>query len=178
VATQPAGAAFDEFDWRISLATIASDGPFSAFPGVDRTIMLVAGAGVRLSGADVDHVLDRVGVPFSFSGEVALDSELFAGEVMALNVMTRQGRCRSEVVVLDEAGEVPPSDAALVMSLQGAWRVEVQCDGQLQPLPDLAAHDGLWWVGPGGVRTVSPVVGEADEPGVAPRLAAVRIFRL
>jgi environmental stress-induced protein Ves len=35
VVTQPPGAAFDEFNWRVSIATIASDGPFSTFPGVD-----------------------------------------------------------------------------------------------------------------------------------------------
>lgn len=177
VVTQPAGAAFDEFDWRVSIATIASEGPFSTFPGVDRTITLVAGEGMRLVGADLDQALDRVGVPFSFSGDVFLDSQLFAGEVTALNVMTRRDRCRAEVAVLDAADEIPLSDAGLVMSLQGAWRVKVDCDGQLQSVPDLAGSEGFWWVGPGAIRTVAPAT-DRDARPTGPLLASVQIFRV
>ena len=38
IAIAPLGATVDKFDWRISLATIANSGPFSVFPGVDRTL--------------------------------------------------------------------------------------------------------------------------------------------
>lgn len=37
----PPGAGMDSFAWRVSVATIARPGPFSAFPGVDRQIMLL-----------------------------------------------------------------------------------------------------------------------------------------
>ena len=39
IAIAPPGASLDAFEWRISLATIAASGPFSAFPGVDRTLV-------------------------------------------------------------------------------------------------------------------------------------------
>jgi environmental stress-induced protein Ves len=45
---QPAGASLQDFDWRISVATIAASGPFSSYPGVDRSITLLAGDGVLL----------------------------------------------------------------------------------------------------------------------------------
>ncbi len=43
-----AGAGLETFIWRVSVADVASDGPFSRFPGIDRTIMLLEGAGMRL----------------------------------------------------------------------------------------------------------------------------------
>ena len=39
----PADAGFDTFGWRISIATIQVNGPFSQFPGVDRGLVLLAG---------------------------------------------------------------------------------------------------------------------------------------
>jgi environmental stress-induced protein Ves len=45
-----AGASLADFDWRVSIAEINADGPFSAFAGVDRTLVLLSGAGVRLTG--------------------------------------------------------------------------------------------------------------------------------
>ena len=45
VAVHPPGAGLDDFDWRISMADVAVDGPFSRFPGVDRTLVLAEGRG-------------------------------------------------------------------------------------------------------------------------------------
>src|SRR4051812_3988364 len=47
-----AGAAAGGWLLRISLADIASDGPFSAFEGMDRWFAVVGGAGVRLAWPD------------------------------------------------------------------------------------------------------------------------------
>lgn len=32
IAIHPPGASVNAFDWRISMATVAQDGPFSSFP--------------------------------------------------------------------------------------------------------------------------------------------------
>jgi len=42
----------DGFDWRISIATIGSDGAFSAFAGCDRTLVPIAGGGLALAFHD------------------------------------------------------------------------------------------------------------------------------
>ena len=42
----------DEFDWRLSVAEVATDGPFSQFPGIDRLLVL-------LSGADAGQLIAR-----------------------------------------------------------------------------------------------------------------------
>ncbi|MFE3315923.1 HutD family protein, partial [Embleya sp. NPDC059213] len=94
----PPHAAEADFDWRASIATIAADGPFSAFPGVDRTITLLAGDGVHLVGDDgLDHRLDRLGEPFAFSGDTALRATLLGGATRVLNIMTRRGRWAARV---------------------------------------------------------------------------------
>ena len=41
VAVSPEGAGLDHFDWRISMARVEQDGPFSTFPGIDRTLQQV-----------------------------------------------------------------------------------------------------------------------------------------
>ncbi|MBN8630010.1 MAG: HutD family protein [Rhodobacterales bacterium] len=46
MACRPAEAGFDSFDLRLSIAAVAEDGPFSDFPGIDRRLWLLDGAGV------------------------------------------------------------------------------------------------------------------------------------
>ena len=43
VAAFPDGAGFDDFLWRISMAEVRADGPFSVFPGVDRVLAVLEG---------------------------------------------------------------------------------------------------------------------------------------
>ena len=71
IASWPRGAGLDSFGWRVSIATIATAGPFSVFEGVDRSIMLLEGDGVRLFTHDgrVEHRLDVPHRPFAFSGD-------------------------------------------------------------------------------------------------------------
>jgi len=38
IAVAPEGASLNDFDWRISMAHVGADGPFSSFPGIDRTL--------------------------------------------------------------------------------------------------------------------------------------------
>src|SRR5262245_51673843 len=91
----PASASFEAFDWRISMAHVGAPGAFSLFPSIDRTLSVVAGAGLSLRFAAGDVVsLDRHSIPFSFAGDLAVDSTLIDGPIDDLNVMTRRDRCR------------------------------------------------------------------------------------
>lgn len=95
VAIGPAGATIEDFDWRVSMAHIEVDGPFSSFPGKDRTLMIVRGDGLRLSIADgVPAELTRDSDPFLFPGDVAARAALLGGAVTDLNVMTNRARYR------------------------------------------------------------------------------------
>jgi len=78
-------------DWklRISVAEIASDGPFSSFPGVDRWFAVLAGGGVALT-IDGREERRRAGDPaLAFSGEAKVDCRLLQGPSRDLNLMLR-----------------------------------------------------------------------------------------
>jgi hypothetical protein len=91
VAVFPQGAGFDDFGWRISIADISRGGPFSQFPGIDRTLAMLKGR-VSLSIAGRDAVaLSADAPPVAFSGDVSTSAELIDGAATDLNVMTRRG---------------------------------------------------------------------------------------
>ncbi|WP_353475174.1 HutD family protein [Salipiger sp. H15] len=86
----PEGAGFDAFGWRISTAKVAQSGPFSSFPGVQRSLTVIEGGPMRLSFPDGSaRVLGEADAPFGFSGEVACDCDLLGPELLDLNVMVR-----------------------------------------------------------------------------------------
>jgi uncharacterized protein len=95
----PAGAA----DWqlRVSLADVRSDGPFSIFPGIQRWFSVIDGAGVRLSLPEADHLLQPGHEPLCFSGELAVDCALVDGPTTDLNLMHAGG---SAAMVRVESG--------------------------------------------------------------------------
>jgi environmental stress-induced protein Ves len=94
IAVSPLGAGFDDFVWRVSLATISQDGPFSVFPGIDRTLALVEGAGITL---DIEghnrFTLSDENPVLEFAGESAVKATLNGGVTTDFNVMTRRSHC-------------------------------------------------------------------------------------
>ncbi|WP_295991257.1 HutD family protein [Rugamonas sp.] len=94
IALEPKGAGADLFDWRVSLATIAQSGPFSVFPGIDRTLALVAGDGVLLDFGGERFVLGAADPIIEFPGEAQVHATVTDGVTTDFNVMTRRGRCR------------------------------------------------------------------------------------
>jgi len=94
IAVSPSGSGFDEFDWRVSLATISQSGPFSSFPGIDRSLALVAGDGVLLDFGEERFVLSPSEPLIEFDGEAAVHATVTGTLTTDFNVMTRRGRCR------------------------------------------------------------------------------------
>lgn len=122
IATFPPGAEFNDFDWRLSIATIAEDGAFSAFPGIDRTLILMSGNGVTLRLDNrAEHVL-KAGDLLTFAGEQAVYSMLLDGTVQDLNVMLRRGRFLARidrVLLRDKAALDPGIGGAAVVVREG-----------------------------------------------------------
>ncbi len=93
IAVWPIGAALDALEWRISLATVATDGPFSSFPDVTRTLCVIHGAGIQMKvGLEPSRALYVSSEPCTFDGEVATSASLIDGPIVDLNVMSRRGR--------------------------------------------------------------------------------------
>lgn len=98
VAISPAGASMETMDWRISLASVEEDGPFSIFTGVERTLCVVSGAGIQLRvGALAPADLLVTSEPYTFDGAAATHSRLLDGPIEDLNVMSRRERFRHSV---------------------------------------------------------------------------------
>jgi len=84
------------FDWRLSLATIDAPGPFSAFDGYHRTLVLVSGAGVELNFAQ--HGTSRLTTPgqtVSFDGAWQTSCTLLDGSSTDLNLIVSADRVQS-----------------------------------------------------------------------------------
>lgn len=165
IACWPAGTGLDSFDWRISVATIAADGAFSVFAGIDRSITLLSGDGVLLHGEHGTHRLDQPLVPFAFAGETPIRATLLGGASEDFNVMTRRGRCRADVKVWRYAVDGPstPPHAALLLAVQGDWRCAVAGDAPTLLTPG----SGLWW-SPAAARPAISVQPQprADDPAL------------
>ena len=106
IARDPDGDAAD-FRWRVSIADIESDGPFSSFPGVDRDLLLLAGNGIEL---DIDEAAPlRLNERFQrvhFAGESHVDCRLLAGPTRDFNVMARRDSVHADVLVRPLVGSM------------------------------------------------------------------------
>ena len=131
----------DDWAWRLSIAEIEQDAPFSAFPGIDRELVLLSGNGLRLRFADGEvRELHPPHGRARFAGERAVTGELLDGPTHDFNLMWRRDRIDAQLwhrplvgpmVVFAEPGTV--------------WAVHLLA-GQARfaddsGLPDLAAAD-------------------------------------
>jgi len=83
------GGAAAAWQCRISVATIAQGGPFSAFPGVERWFAVVRGEGVVLRFSSRRALLTSGSDPLRFEGAAAPGCELLDGPTQDLNLMVR-----------------------------------------------------------------------------------------
>lgn len=113
VAAFPEGAGFDDFLWRVSMAEVRADGPFSVFAGVDRVLAVLEGR-LRLEVEGRPPVeIGPDSPPVVFPGDAPTHGAVLAGPVLDLNVMTRRGQARAHVRRLD-GGTVPAGVHLLV----------------------------------------------------------------
>ncbi|MGW8783007.1 HutD/Ves family protein [Streptomyces sp. NPDC055796] len=126
IAAWPEGASMADFGWRISLAEVAADGPFSAFPGVDRTLTLAEGAGMDLTVAGARRLVDERYAPQDFPGDAPTDCRLLDGPVVNFNVMYRRDRVRARTAVVRGALALraEPGETLLLVALQGPAELE------------------------------------------------------
>lgn len=134
IHAEPAG---DAFDWRLSIAEIEQDAPFSRFPGVDRELVLLSGEGLRLRFEDEGvrellppHQRHR------FRGEDAVRGELVDGRTEDFNLMWRRDAVDAALWHRPLVGTmlvfVDPGSTWVVHLLAGHARIDG--DGTLPPL--------------------------------------------
>ncbi len=90
--------------WRLSMASVVEDGPFSMFPGIERNLTVISGPGFRLEGDVTLHC--RPLLPVAFPGDVAVRAAGTDGLPSDdFNVMTARPLGRP-VVTIEHAGTV------------------------------------------------------------------------
>src|SRR4249919_3708055 len=81
----------NDWNWRLSIAEIETDAPFSAFPGVERELVLLSGNGLRLRFDDGEsHELLPPHDKLRFAGERAAFGELIDGPTRDFNLMWKR----------------------------------------------------------------------------------------
>ncbi|OJX46535.1 MAG: hypothetical protein BGO81_04025 [Devosia sp. 66-22] len=90
----------ESFALRFSIADIIRPGPFSPFPGVDRTLVVIDGEAVNIAiGCEPPKRLGRL-EPLSFRGEDEAWAEPVSGDTRDFNVMSRRGAFSHEVTMV------------------------------------------------------------------------------
>lgn len=132
IAVQPSAAGTDDFLWRVSVAEVDSAAPFSAFPGIDRSIVLLDGAGFTMTLDDGrTHALTMPFAPFAFPGEAKVTVTLTGGPTRDFNLMVRRAQARGAVQVWHgPATRLPDPATTLVFCACGSID---SADGTLQP---------------------------------------------
>ncbi|MCC7055739.1 MAG: HutD family protein [Gemmatimonadaceae bacterium] len=155
--------AADSWLLRVSVAHIGRDGPFSAFPGVDRWFAVLEGAGVALTLGTDQVQLTGESQPLAFDGALAPDCTLTSGDTHDLNLMVlrvraqgamtravigveRRAASRIRAVYTQEPAELHSADAAPLALPAGTLAWSSNARGVVWRLEagDPAAR--AWWI--------------------------------
>lgn len=132
VAAVPPGAGLDAFIWRVSIADVEQAGPFSRFAGIDRTLVLLSGAGMLLdetqeAGGVQVHALTQALDVARFAGEAAINARLVDGGTRDFNLMVRRGAASGALEIWQGEGNAQQHDlsADVVLLFCAAGSVDV-----------------------------------------------------
>nr|WP_275976297.1 HutD family protein [Geothrix alkalitolerans] len=159
----PDGSLATGFRWRLSSAEVASSGPFSAFPGLERWLWLLDGPGFDIDfGARGRTNLHVPLVPLRFLGEWPADATLLDGPSVDLNLMVDPEvyRVAAETLRLETSQTLVPGGATtLLFVAQGTVAV-----------PALGLHLGR--------RHLLRLEGESQALPLAPGLGGASVIRI
>lgn len=120
IAVFPEDAGLDDFQWRVSMARVDGDGPFSSFPGIDRTLAILEGAGIVL---DVEgHAparLTQESQPHPFPADVPTSAALISGPIIDLNVMSRRSGLHHDVQRIEAASDIEGTGPCMILCSDG-----------------------------------------------------------
>jgi environmental stress-induced protein Ves len=146
-------------DWRVrvSVADVAADGPFSAFPGVARWFAVLDGAGVVLAIDGVEHrCTSSTAAAVEFAGAAVTRCRLIDGPTRDLNLMLRDARGAMRRVDPGATWRPEASECGVYATSAGTCRTRPGAAAEVVPAqalrwwpeaPDALAFDGTgWWL--------------------------------
>lgn len=135
IASHDAGGALH---WRLSIADVDKDGPFSAFPGLSRILTVIEGHGMDLH-TPTETLAARPLQPLAFAGDVPVQGALRDGPVRNFNLIYDANHVTPTVTVLNASQQLPDGPLAL-HCLTGKARVD---DSLLSTGDTMLAHGGV-----------------------------------
>jgi hypothetical protein len=138
-----------DWNWRLSIAEIDDDAPFSRFDNVERELVLLAGNGLSLHFDDgVEQVLQPPHDRVRFAGERGVTARLIDGPTQDFNLMWRRDRIDARLWHRPLVGPmvifVDPAHVWAVYLMAGQGRFSED-----SALGDIAAGDTALLVGSG-----------------------------
>ncbi|MCY1212191.1 HutD [compost metagenome] len=102
-------------EWRVSLANVDANGPYSRFEGMTRLSLVIEGKGVVLHNRE-GRVALEYHVPALYDGALDWTASLIEGPVAALNIMARKDRYLPSASILTTPMTLPQGAAAVILS--------------------------------------------------------------
>lgn len=124
-----------EWTWRLAMAPVNEDGPFSRIECVNRSLVVVEGAGMLLS-VDRKKLQCLPMQVVRFRGDAITEAALLDGPIMDINLMVRRKEADGEMAIVSEAGLL--IGASIVVAVGGAAQVK-SADSTI----NLEQHDSI-----------------------------------
>lgn len=120
----------DGFLWRLSIADVCAEGPFSVFAGMSRLLTMVEGDGLALSCPEAVFDVPYC-EPVRFSGDTKVRSVLRQGKIRNFNVIFDPAVIDAQVTVL--IGPTIKTFAPDVGALRAIFCVQgdFECEGEV-----------------------------------------------
>lgn len=114
--------------WRLSMASVVEDGPFSIFPGVERNLTVISGPGFGLLGQT--RITAAPLRPVAFPGDVPIAATGVAAPSVDFNVMTARALPLPDVWVRADSDAAPPPGGFIAVFAVSAGSVGSHTVGQ------------------------------------------------
>jgi len=124
-----------EWTWRLAMAPVNEDGPFSRIECVNRYLAVVEGAGMLLS-VDRKKLQCLPMQVVRFRGDAITEATLTDGPILDINLMMRRKEADGEMAIVATAGLL--NSASSVVAVGGS--AQVKCGDSTI---DLACHDSI-----------------------------------
>ena len=120
------------FGWRLSMADISVDAPFSAYPGIERHLAVVAGGPLELVVAGEAHRIEVGGAAATFAGDAVVSARPIDGTVTDLNLMVDGVEWMGSLEAASSATVLPPSPTAVLVSIHDGLTIALtDVDGEV-----------------------------------------------
>ncbi|MBY0552916.1 HutD family protein [bacterium] len=135
ICIEPTTASLEQnnFTYRLSSASVEKDGDFSLFPGKNRILVPIQGAGFYLN----DDEYEKFEVA-QFSGDEKIHCSLFKGPVLDFGIIYNPKKIKAQARILnlksDLSFSLEPENEYFITVLDGAISFNASTLGQLETL--------------------------------------------